>query len=88
LVPFLSSIVTVSFAHFIKNLPGAKRSVRSFALEPWRRELSLCHNSPIYERRAYLTSFIVPFLFGMDSDNRTGRVPRVVNFGYDVLQSS
>jgi hypothetical protein len=33
-VPFLSSIVTVSFAHFIRNLPGAKRSVRSFESEP------------------------------------------------------
>ena len=33
-LPFLSSIVTVSFAHFIKNLPGAKESVRSATKEP------------------------------------------------------
>jgi len=34
IVPFLSSIVTVSFAHFIKNLPRSKESARSVAQGP------------------------------------------------------
>jgi hypothetical protein len=41
-VPFLSSIVTVSFAHFIKNLPGEKESVCGLESEPCEGELSLC----------------------------------------------
>jgi hypothetical protein len=33
-IPFFSSMVTVSFAHFIKNLPWIKVSVRSFEWAP------------------------------------------------------
>jgi hypothetical protein len=36
-IPFLSSIVTVSFAHFMRNLPGAEGSVRHFAKEAFVR---------------------------------------------------
>ena len=33
IVPFLSSIVTVSFAHFIRNLAGGQRCLRGTSLE-------------------------------------------------------
>ena len=33
IVPFLSSIVTVSFAHFIRNLAGGQRCLRETSLE-------------------------------------------------------
>ena len=36
-VPFLSSIVTVSFAHFIKNLPGARVSLELRVGALWMR---------------------------------------------------
>jgi hypothetical protein len=37
-LPFLSSIVTVSFAHFIRNLPGTIESVGG----PWGEKSSAC----------------------------------------------
>lgn len=43
-LPFLSSIVTVSLAHFIRNLPCAKGSAEKIQREP-SRELSLCHDA-------------------------------------------
>lgn len=35
IVPFLSSIVTVSFAHFIRNLAGGQRGLRGTSLCNW-----------------------------------------------------
>ena len=56
-VPFFSSIVTVSFAHFMRNLTGGQRFGEGRAL---KLELSL----KIYlckrpQCEAYLTSFIL-----------------------------
>ena len=56
-VPFLSSIVTVSFAHFMRNLAGGQRSGEGRALKlELSLEIYLCRGP---RREAYLTSFIL-----------------------------
>lgn len=40
-LPFLSSIVTVSFAHFIRNLPGAHSSVLELRVGALKRGAQL-----------------------------------------------
>lgn len=57
-VPFLSSIVTVSFWHFIKNLQGNRQpGPQSARLES--REAQLCSMSQTEGEEAYLTSFMM-----------------------------
>ena len=56
-LPFLSSIVTVSFAHFMRNLAGGQRSGEGRALKlELSLEVYLCRG---LGREAYLTSFIL-----------------------------
>lgn len=60
-VPFFNSTVTVSLAHFIKNLhrdrvsPGSRPSPRASPSRFWRRPRA----HPRNRRATYLTSFIV-----------------------------
>lgn len=57
IVPFFSSIVTVSFAHFMRNLAGGQRSGEGRALKlELSLEIYLCRGP---RREAYLTSFIL-----------------------------
>jgi hypothetical protein len=57
-MPFLSSIVTVSFAHFIRNLPCANG--QSVSLLKGLGESSACVLMQLVNGQAYLTSFIAP----------------------------